>query len=230
MVKSEVKPLEEIKQSISGYARVLNTGCGGCASICLAGGMKEVENLNTKLQLSCKSNNIKLTIDGFTVERQCEIPFLAELDDIVPAYDALISMACGAGVQYLAERFPDKPVFPAVNTRFVGVNRDLGWYEERCQTCGDCVLGITGGICPVTRCAKSLFNGPCGGPQDGHCEVDANTPCAWVDIYNRLKAQNRLDKIINYFPVREWQNQVQGTIMLEGYRGRYTDIPTGKKS
>ena len=131
-------------------------------------------------------------------------------------------MACGAGVQFLAERFPHKPVFPAVNTMFIGVNKDLGWYEERCRSCGDCVLGITGGICPVTMCAKGLFNGPCGGPQDGHCEVDKDTPCAWVKIYERLSAQGRLDNILKIYEARQWEDQVQGSIVLEAYKSRYT--------
>jgi ferredoxin len=221
MIKSEVKPLEEIKEMLTGYHKILNTGCGGCSSVCLAGGMKEVNNLNTKLTLSCQADNPNFQINGFTVERQCENNFLAELDSIIKPYDAVLSMACGAGVQYLAERFPEKPVFPAVNTKFVGINKDIGWYEERCKTCGDCILGLTGGICPVSMCAKSLFNGPCGGPQEGHCEVDNDIPCAWVNIYDRLKKQNRLDNIQKIHEPREWQDQVQGRIILEAYKDRY---------
>jgi len=221
MIKSEVKPLEEIKEMLTGYNKVLNTGCGGCSSVCLAGGMKEVNNLNTKLLLSCQTDNPHFEINGFTVERQCENSFLAELDSMIKPYDAVLSMACGAGVQYLAERFPDKPVFPAVNTKFVGINKDIGWYEERCKACGDCILGLTAGICPVSMCAKSLFNGPCGGPQDGHCEVDNDIPCAWINIYERLKKQNRLDNIHKIYEPREWQDQVQGRIILEAYKDRY---------
>ncbi len=222
MIKSEVKTLEEIKEMLSGYKKILNTGCGGCSSVCLAGGMKEVNNLNTKISLSFQADNNPCEIDGFTVERQCEVDFLSELDAIIKPYDAVLSMACGAGVQFLAERFPEKPVFPALNTKFVGVNKDLGWYEERCKTCGDCILGITGGICPVTMCAKGLFNGPCGGPQDGHCEVDKDIPCAWINIYDRLKSQNRLDKIHKIYASREWQDQIQGRIVLEAYKDRYS--------
>ncbi len=222
MVKAEIKQLQEIKTSVIGYSSILITGCGGCVSVCLAGGQKEVENLVTKLRLSCKADTAPKNIGGMTVERQCEAQFLSQLDQEVPKYEALISMACGAGVQYLAERFPDKPVFPAVNTAFIGINKDLGWYEERCQACGDCVLGITGGICPVTMCAKGLLNGPCGGPQNGSCEVSKDIPCAWVTIYDRLKAQGRLNNILDIFAVREWQNQTQGSIVLDAYKSRYT--------
>jgi len=164
-----------------------------------------------------------MEIDGFTVERQCETQFVEDLDRMVGKYDAVLSMACGAGVQFLAERYPDTPIFPAVNSKFVGVNMDVGWYEERCHCCGNCVLGETGGICPVAMCAKGLLNGPCGGPQDGHCEVNAETPCAWIKIYERLKAQGRLDNILGVYPAREWEGQTQGSLVLEQYKDRYTE-------
>ena len=223
MIIADIKSLEEIKQILDGYKKVLNVGCGGCASVCLAGGQKEVDNLNTKLTVSFKADDVPLSIDGFTVERQCEEQFVAELDRMVEAYDALLCMSCGAGVQFIAERYPNKPVLPAINSVFVGVNRDIGWYEERCKCCGDCVLAVTGGICPVTMCAKSLFNGPCGGPQDGHCEVDKDTPCAWIQIYERLEQQGRLDNIHDVFPAREWEDQIQGSLVLEAYKDRYVE-------
>lgn len=221
MVIAEIKPLEEIKELLKGYKKVLNAGCGGCAAVCLAGGQKEVDTLNTKLTLSFHAHQVPFSIDGFTVERQCETTFLREFDRLVGKYDAILSMACGAGVQFLAERYPDKPVFPGVDSTFVGVNKDIGWYEERCKCCGDCVLGFTGGICPVTMCAKGLFNGPCGGPQGESCEVSKDTPCAWVAIYKRLKGQNRLDNILKIHAPREWRDQVQGRIILEPYKSRY---------
>lgn len=221
MVIAEIKPLEEIKEQLKGYRKVLNTGCGGCTAVCLAGGQKEVDTLNTKLALSFKADGVPCEVEGFTVERQCEAIFLREFDRMAGKFDALLSMACGAGVQFLAERYPDKPVFPAVNSTFVGVNKDIGWYEERCKCCGDCVLGFTGGICPVTMCAKSLFNGPCGGPQGESCEVSKDTPCAWVAIYKRLKGQNRLDNIRKIHAPREWRDQVQGRLILEPYKAQY---------
>lgn len=189
--------------------------------MCLAGGQKEVDTLNTKLSLSFKADAIPFQIDGFTVERQCEPQFLREFDRMVGSYDALLSMACGAGIQFLAERYPHKPVLPAVNSVFVGVNMDIGWYEERCRCCGHCVLGETAGICPVTMCAKGLFNGPCGGPQGDTCEVSPDTPCAWVAIYNRLKEQNRLDLITKVSAARDWDNQLQRRLLLEPYRKKY---------
>ena len=223
MIIAEIKSLEELKRMLEGYRKILNVGCGGCTSVCLAGGQKEVDNLNMQLAAATEADGAPIKLDGFTVERQCEVQFIEDLDRMVGKYDAILSMGCGAGVQFLAERYPDKPVFPAVNSKFVGVNMDVGWYEERCKCCGDCVLGETAGICPVTMCAKGLLNGPCGGPQDGHCEVDADTPCAWIKIYERLKAQGRLDNIMGVYPAREWEGQTQGSLVLEQYKGRYTD-------
>jgi ferredoxin len=222
MIIANRKTLEEIKEALKAYKKVLTVGCGGCTSVCMAGGMKEVEDLNTQLTISFKNDQVVFEINGAVVERQCEIPYLAELDEIVKPYDAILSLACGAGVQFLAERYPDKPVFPGLNTVFLGVNKDIGWYEERCKSCGECVLGMTGGICPITMCAKGLLNGPCGGPQDGHCEVNPEAPCAWIKIYERLKAQGRLDNILKITPAREWQDQVQGSLVLEKFRDKYS--------
>jgi ferredoxin len=222
VIIAEIKSLEELKQMLEGYQNILNVGCGGCVAVCLAGGHKEVENLNLQLAAATAADGKPIKLEGFTVERQCEVQFIEDLDRMVGKYDAILSMACGAGVQFLAERYPNKPIFPAVNSTFVGVNMDVGWYEERCKCCGNCVLGETGGICPVAMCAKGLFNGPCGGPQGDHCEVGPDTPCAWIKIYERLKAQGRLDNIMKISPCREWEGQTQGSLVLEQYKDRYT--------
>ncbi|MCD6150984.1 MAG: methylenetetrahydrofolate reductase C-terminal domain-containing protein [Deltaproteobacteria bacterium] len=222
MIIAERKPLEEIKDMVKGYKRVLNIGCGGCTSICLAGGQKEVNTLNADLKKDLSSENIVLDIDSFVIERQCNYDFFEALDEMVANYDALLSMACGVGVQFVAERYPETPVFPALNTVFCGVDRDIGWFEESCRTCGECVLAETAGICPVTRCAKGLFNGPCGGTRlDGTCEVDKDTPCAWYEIHKRLKAQGRLENIIKIKPPRQWENQTRRSLVQEDYKQRY---------
>jgi ferredoxin len=222
MIVGERKSLEEIKDMVKGYKRVLNVGCGGCTSICLAGGQKEVGILSAELKDVLKSDNLLVEIDDYTIERQCNADFFSELDEMVSKYDAVLSMACGAGVQFVAERYPEKPVFPALNTVFVGVDREIGWYEENCRTCGECVLGETGGICPVTRCAKGLFNGPCGGTTlEGKCEVNNDVPCAWYEIHERLKDQNRLENILKIKPAREWENQTQRSLIQEAFKKRY---------
>jgi ferredoxin len=222
MIVGERKPVEEIKEMLKSYKKVLNVGCGGCTSICLSGGQREVMLLNDDLKKGFQGDPVLLQLDEFTIERQCNADFFSELDEMVKAYDAVLSMACGAGVQFVAERYPDKPVFPALNTIFVGADREIGWYEENCRTCGDCVLGETAGICPVTRCAKSLFNGPCGGTsKDGKCEVSKETPCAWYEIYERLKKQGRLSNMMKVSPPREWHNQTRRSMIHEAYKQRY---------
>ncbi|MCP4116798.1 MAG: hypothetical protein GY737_15570 [Desulfobacteraceae bacterium] len=218
MIVAERKPFDEIKSMVSGYKKVLTVGCGTCVAVCLAGGSKEVETLNAELNLAFGKDKIEFGAE--TLERQCDMEFLAELDSKADEYDAFISMACGAGIQFLAERFPNKPVFPAVNTSFIGVNLDVGWYEEKCRACGTCVLGLTGGICPVTMCAKSLFNGPCGGTNQKSCEIDKEQPCAWYKIHERLAGQGRLDQIIEISPPNDWSNQKPRKIIQPGYEER----------
>ena len=222
MIVAERKPLDEIKEMLKPYKKILNVGCGGCTSICLAGGQKEVDLLNEELKKAFETGQVSMRIDGWTVERQCNGDFYPDLDERAKTYEAVLSMACGAGVQFLADRYPEKPVFPALNTVFVGVDRDLGWFEENCRTCRECVLGETGGVCPITRCAKSLFNGPCGGTsQEGKCEVSKDVPCAWYEIYQRLKQQSRLENILKVKPPREWRNQTRGTLVQEPFKKRY---------
>lgn len=222
MIKATQKPLDEIFDAIREYRSILNLGCGGCVSVCLAGGQKEVQALNREVNHRFKLENLPHRMDNYTVERQCNARYFEGLDDRMAGYDCLLSMACGAGVQLLAERFPELPVFPGVNTVSIGIDREIGVYEEKCRACGECMLGYTGGVCPVTRCAKSLFNGPCGGTYQGKCEVNRETPCAWVDIYNRLKAQNRLHHIYRVRPPMLWQNQIQRTTVQPAYAHRYT--------
>lgn len=220
MIVADRKPLDEIKALVKDYKKVLTVGCGTCVAVCLAGGAKEVGVLNAELKLARKIDGDPIELGAACVERQCDMEFLEELDPLVDEYDALISMACGAGIQFLAERFPEIPVFPAVDTSFIGVNRDVGWYEERCRACGSCVLGMTAGICPVTMCAKSLFNGPCGGTNSGNCEISNDQPCAWFQIYERLEKQGRLANITEICPANDWRNTTPRTIIQPRYQAR----------
>jgi ferredoxin len=217
MIVAKRKPFDEIMQLVKGHKKVLVVGCGTCVAVCLAGGEKEVAVLTTELDMGRKLANNPVALGSITLERQCDREYLAQLDGMVKDYDALISMACGVGIQFLAERFPDTPVFPAVDTCGLAVNQDVGWYEERCRSCGRCVLGLTGGICPVTMCAKGLYNGPCGGTNKGSCEINADQPCAWFNIYERLKAQGRLDCIMEVQPPQEWKDTTPRTLVQPGY-------------
>ncbi|MFZ0611505.1 MAG: methylenetetrahydrofolate reductase C-terminal domain-containing protein [Desulfobacterales bacterium] len=218
MIVAKRKPFEEIKEMLKPYKKVLNVGCGTCVSVCLAGGEKEVAVLNTELEMARKLDDNPIELSSHTVERQCDREYLAELDEMVKDKDAIVSMACGVGIQFLAERFPDKPVFPGVDTTGLAVNQAVGWYEERCRSCGKCVLGMTGGICPVTMCAKGLYNGPCGGTNKGKCEISQDQACAWYKIHERLSQQGRLDLIKEFKEPSDWTDQTPRTLIQPGYK------------
>jgi hypothetical protein len=219
MIVAKRKPFAEIMAMLKGYKKVLNVGCGTCVSVCLAGGEKEVTILNTEIDMARKLEDNPIEIQGHTIERQCDREYLEQLDSTIEngKFDALISMACGVGIQFLAERYPLIPTFPAVDTTGLAVNQAIGFYEERCRSCSQCVLGDTGGICPVTMCAKSLFNGPCGGTNKGSCEISNEQPCAWFMIYERLKGQGRLDSIRKVNAIRGWNDQIPRNLVQPGY-------------
>ena len=143
--------------------------------------------------------------DEVTLTRQCDWEYLDQIADRAGDYDAVLSTACGAGVQFLAERYPDTVVLPALDTRFIGVALGAGEWQQRCNACADCVLDQTGGICPKTMCAKGLVNGPCGGTNHGKCEVNPETDCAWTLIYERLKRQGRLDLMRGIAPLKRYR-------------------------
>jgi hypothetical protein len=119
-------------------------------------------------------------------------------------------MACGCGVQEVARRFKEKPVFPAVNTKFMGASERQGVWAERCQGCGDCLLGLTGGICPIARCSKRLLNGPCGGSSNGKCEINPDVDCAWQLIWERLKALGLESRYEDIAPPKDWRTSRDG--------------------
>jgi hypothetical protein len=217
MVIAKEKSLDDIGSMISSYRKIMIIGCAGCTAVCLAGGQQEVLRLKDEISLLLKKGGISTEIKCYTVERQCDPVFLPELRQRVARFDAILSMGCGAGTQLLAEVFDMIPVFPALDTAFIGINRSIGLYEENCRSCGDCQLGYTGGICPVTRCAKSIFNGPCGGSLQGKCEVDHSRPCAWCVIYDRLKKQNRIESILNIRPPMQWKNQNPEVVVQKGF-------------
>lgn len=206
MIIAERKPMEEIKQMITPYKKLLLVGCETCVTVCWAGGEKEVGILASQLRLAQSTERKEISILEATVERQCEKEMVIELRDKVAEVEAVLSLACGAGVQTMAGMFEEKPVFPALNTTFVGMPEKEGLWVEMCGTCGDCFLDRTGGICPVVRCAKGLLNGPCGGTRrGGKCEIDPEKDCAWVLIYRRLEKQGRLDLMRKYYPPKNFR-------------------------
>jgi ferredoxin len=200
MIIAEQKGLQEIQDMLAPYHKILLVGCGTCMATCSAGGAEEVDALADTLL----SENKDLVVNKSTIPRQCAGKFIKRLDNKVGDHEAILSMACGNGVQAVASRFPEKPVLPALNTQFIGIKEEPGIWIEMCMACGDCILWRTGGICPVTRCAKSLINGACGGASQGKCEVSKDTPCAWQEIYHALKRLNQLHYLKEKPQVKEW--------------------------
>ncbi len=210
MIVGDRKPLEEILEMIKSYKKILLLGCNECVTVCAAGGEREVGVLATELNLVRMKDGPGIEIKEHTLERQCDYEYIDQIRPFVEEYEAILSMACGAGVQYVAEHFAHTPVIPAVNTTFLGVTIEQGVWSERCQGCGECVLERTGGICPIARCAKSLLNGPCGGSSQGKCEVDREVDCGWQLIIDRLTGLGLLDRYDEVVAVKDWKTARDG--------------------
>ena len=205
MIIAEQKSLEEIKRLIGKAENVLVVGCGTCVTVCFAGGAREAAILSAALRMSTKLDGDGKNVTDVTVQRQCEWEYLDQIADRVAGADLVLSLGCGIGVQAIAEHFPKAWVVPGLNTSFLGIPTEQGVWDERCAACGDCILGLTGGICPIARCSKSLLNGPCGGSEAGHCEIDPNVPCAWQLIYDRMSAMGKLDLLLEIQPPKNWR-------------------------
>lgn len=207
MIVGERKPLKEIQENIQPYNKILILGCGTCVAVCMAGGEKEVSILASQLRMANQLANKDVVIGESTIQRQCDKEYIDPILKKAKDYDAILSMACGAGVQMVADMLEPMPVIPALNTRFIGITLAEGTWAERCRACGNCLLADYGGICPMTMCAKSLVNGPCGGSKDGKCETSTERDCAWVLIYNRLKKQGKLDNMRQGTKLKDYRTQ-----------------------
>jgi ferredoxin len=211
MIVADRKPVDEIVEIIDRYDKVLIVGCDSCVAVCHAGGEKEVGILAAQLRIKFQKDDIKKEILEATVERQCEWEMIEPILEKLDEADAILSMACGVGVNFLADKLKnDIVVLPALDTTFYGATEDAGIWTEKCAGCGKCILHLTGGICPIARCAKSILNGPCGGSDEGKCEVDENIDCAWQLIYDRLKALDQLENILEIQPIKDWSPALDG--------------------
>ncbi|MFO8031475.1 MAG: methylenetetrahydrofolate reductase C-terminal domain-containing protein [Desulfohalobiaceae bacterium] len=210
MIVADKKPFEEIIEQVQGCSKILILGCNECVTVCEAGGKKEVGVLASALRMHFMNQGQEVQVDERTLERQCDHEYLDEIRDIAEKYQAIVSLACGVGVQFMAEKYHSVPVYPGVNTCFMGVTEQRGLWTERCQGCGECILAQTGGICPISRCAKRLLNGPCGGSTQGKCEIHSELPCAWQLIIDRLKALGRLEDFEKLSPLKDWSKERAG--------------------
>ena len=174
MIVASPKSVTELKQLTDRHQKILFVGCGTCVTVCLAGGEREVGIAGYGVRMARKLAKQPVEIEQITIERQCDNEFIKDLAPAVERNQAVVSFGCAAGVQALAERFPGKPVYPALNTQFLGILEEQATWTEKCIGCGECMLAEFGGICPVTRCAKHMLNGPCGGSTSDRCEVSAD--------------------------------------------------------
>ncbi|MCP4671486.1 MAG: hypothetical protein GY857_09280 [Desulfobacula sp.] len=210
MITGSQKPIQEIIELVKPYKKVLILGCGTCVKTCFAGGEDEVAVLASALRLSFKNSGASIEIEELTIERQCENEFIQEAADSIGRNEATLSLGCGAGVQAMVKRFAKEMILPGINTTFMGIQESHGVFTEECSGCGNCGLAVFGGICPVTRCSKKLLNGPCGGSQNGYCEIDPETECAWHLIIDRLTTLGQLSNLKKYIPPKNWNTSLSG--------------------
>jgi ferredoxin len=221
MIVAQRKSIPDIHNIIKRHENLLVLGCGTCVTVCLAGGEREVSIISSALRIASKKSGDKIKISELTIERQCDNVFIESAAEEIKKNDAILSLGCGAGVQAIAERYPDTPVYAGLDTAFLGILESRGVWTEKCAQCGACVLSDFGGICPVTRCAKHMLNGPCGGSREERCEIRADQPCAWQLIYKRLKDIGESDKIKKIHLSKDWSKSLSGgsrTIIREDHR------------
>jgi len=211
VIFAEWKPVEELIEKLSGRKKILVLGCATCVAECAAGGEKEVDTLAPLLSMGLRENGQPAEIITATVEKQCEYEFLDEIEGKVKQVDAILSLACGIGVQAMAEQYPEKHIYPGVNTSALTIREENGVWATRCAACGDCVLGETQGFCPVARCAKSLMNGPCGGTRkNGKCEISEDTDCVWNLILERADERGELETLAEIRKTKNWSHARHG--------------------
>jgi len=211
------KPFEEVEKMLEDVERVFIIGCGTCTTMCHTGGQPEVQEMEEELRQKGKVVTgwmvIPVACDELTHEA------LEEHGDAIEQAQALLIMTCAFGIQTVSA-YLGKVVFPALDTLFIGLESSLGLFSEVCNQCGECILGDTGGICPVTACHKGLVNGPCGGTKKGKCEIDPDKDCAWTLIYERLKQQGKLEKMLKYHPPKNFQVEPKpGKIFISNEEG-----------
>ena len=219
---TEQKPFAEIKEYLEKDEKVYIIGCGTCATMTHTGGKTEVLEMKERLQEAGKE-----VVGWMIIPTVCDDltgDALRENAEVIKKADVILVMSCAFGIQTVASFAEswNKPVYPALNTLFIGKGSgEFGVFAEVCQQCGECLLGWTGGICPITACAKGLLNGPCGGTNDGKCEEDPEKDCAWTLIYKRLEKLGRLDVMRRYYPPRNHQKvQRPGKILIEVERSQ----------
>ena len=204
MIITKKKKKEDIISQLKGKAKnVFLVGCGECATVCKTGG----ENELTELESCLKQHEINV-VSKTIVDATCNEPGaglkLRKSKESKEQADAFVVMSCGAGVQAITEKVkPEQMVIPGCDSLFLGNIKRINDYSQKCSTCGECIIGDFGGLCPVTRCPKSLLNGPCGGAVNDLCEVNTEEPCIWILIYRRLKSLGQLGSLKRFYKPKD---------------------------
>ncbi len=211
MIISKQKSFDEICSVINNQS-VFVMGCSECATLCHSGGEQEVKNICKRF----KENNIMIT-GWIVLDPACHLlndkRLLKSYQKEIDAADVILVLACGNGVQTVAELYPAKPVITGTDSLFLGEIKHVDQFERRCNLCGTCIVDEFNGLCPLSRCPKHLLNGPCGGAKDGMCEVDEKMPCVWVEILKKQKMLHQENKFLHINPPHDWS---KSTVMNQG--------------
>ena len=210
MIVGRQKSLDEMWGMVKGVGKLLVFGCNTCVAVCHEGGNKEAQILSSLLRMKAIEEGVTMEIRDSGIERQCEHEFFEKAAADIAWAERVLSLACGVGVQFIAKKYPSTVVYPGLNTMFMGDAEKSNLWTESCQGCGNCILHLTAGVCPISRCAKRLMNGPCGGSSKGQCEINKDTPCAWQQIVDRLAALGRMDDYERVIPVKDWSTERAG--------------------
>lgn len=228
MIITKQKPFEVIKEYLRDNKKIFIVGCGECATLCKTGGPDEIAEMAQMLRDAGKE-----VTGGFVAIAPCNIVGtkieMKKQGEPVREADAVIVLSCGAGVGSIAETYEDKNVIPGCDSLFLGNTIRVGSYDERCMTCGECILEETGGICPVTTCAKGLLNGPCGGMNNGKCEISPDIECAWVRIYRRLEKKGKLDRMEKIHEAKDYSKHTKPGVFEGEKYAKMRKRPEGGK-
>jgi ferredoxin len=222
MIIAKRKPLDKIAAMLEGRKKVLVLGCSGCVTVCMEGGEAETNAVAAALRLKFPGAQF----DVETILRLCEFDLADQIAKKAKdgGYDTVLTLACGVGLNFLAERLGAIPVFPGADTSFMGGAVERGVWTETCVGCGDCIAHLFGGICPIARCSKSIMNGPCGGTREGKCEVSKEKDCAWVLIYKRMKELGKLETLSETIPPRRWNSSHHGGPRKQVHGGTANEV------
>ena len=188
--KYKLKTPEELAEVLTGKDSLFVVACNKCFKE-----FASVDEPDCGEFLAFAAQQGKKVVGSVKVDFLCnKVQTEKKLRDLIPAdAENVVVLSCGLGVQTLAD-LAGKPVIAACNTLNYRGQHGMALTRKACDACAQCYLNITGGICPVVDCSKSLLNGQCGGAKDGKCEVDPSRECAWENIYQRLAKQGRLEE------------------------------------